>query len=53
MVCSEQCSMCIMSEQVQMQVYSQLQGQCVMYTVQCVGCTVLPAKDADLAVKTG
>ena len=28
-----------------------LQVQCVMYTVQCVGCSVMPAKDKDLAVE--
>ena len=57
MACSEQCSMCSMSLQVQMQVYLQVhfqvQVQCVVYTVQCVGCSVLPAKDEDLAVETG
>ena len=63
MACSEQCSMCIMSLQVQMQVHFQVQVQCVVYTVQCVGpthctvytvgCSVLPAKDEDLAVETG
>ena len=49
MTCSEQCSMCSMSVQVHLQV----QVQCVVYTVQCVGCSVLPAKDEDLAVETG
>ena len=53
MACSEQCSMCSMSVQVQMQVNLQVQVQSVVYTVQCVGCRVLPAKDEDLAVETG
>ena len=26
--------------------------KCVMYTVQCEGCSVLPAKDAYIAVET-
>ena len=30
-----------------------MQVQCVIYTVQCSGCSVLPAKDEDLAVETG
>ena len=53
MACSEQCLMCSMSLQVQMQVHLQVQVQCVVYTVQCVGCSVLPVKDEDLAVETG
>ena len=56
MACSEQCSMCIMSEevhvQVHMQVHLQVQVQCVVYTVQCVWCRVLPGKDEDLAAET-
>ena len=47
MTSSEQCSMCIMSVQVQMQVYFQVEVQCVVYTVLCVGCSVLPAKEKD------
>ena len=31
----------------------QVQVQCVMYTVQCEGYSVLPTKDKDLAVETG
>ena len=53
MACSEHCSMCSMSVQVQMPVHFQVQVQCVVYTVQCVGCSVLPAKDEELAVETG
>ena len=53
MACSEQCAMCNTSVQVQMQVHLQVQVQCVLYTAQCVGCSVLPAKDEDLAVKRG
>ena len=53
MACSEQCLMCSMSVQVQMHVHLHLQVQCVVYTAQCVGCSVLPAKDDDLAVETG
>ena len=53
MACSEQCSMCSMSVQVQMQVHFQVKVQCVVYNVQCVGCSVLPAKDEDLVVETG
>ena len=46
-VCSVQCSMCSMKGPLQLQV------QCVMYNVQCAGCSVLFAKDEDLAVETG
>ena len=53
MPCSEQCSMCSLSVQVQMYVHWQVQVQCVVYTVQCVGGSVLPAKDENLTVETG
>ena len=53
MACSEHCSMCSMSVQVQMQVHLQVNVQCVVSTVQYVVCSMLPAKDADLAVTTG
>ena len=53
MACSQHCSMCSMSVQTQMQVLFQVQVQCVVYTVQCIGCSGLPAKDEDLAVQTG
>ena len=52
MAWSELCSMCSMSVQVPMHVHFQVRVQCVVYTVQCVGCRVLPAKDEDLAVET-
>ena len=42
-----------MNEQVQMQLLLHLQVQCVVHTVQCVGCSVLAAKDEDLALETG
>ena len=45
---SEQCSMCSMRVQEQMQVNLQVQAQCVLYTAQSVECSVLPAKDKDL-----
>ena len=38
-----------MSVQVQMQMYMQVQY--LVCTVQCVGCSVLPIKDEDLAVE--
>ena len=38
---------------VQVQVHVQVQVQCVVYTVQCVGCSVLPAKDEDLVFERG
>ena len=53
MVYSEQCSMCCMSVLVQMQMNFQVQVRCVVYTVQCVESSVLPAKDEDLAVERG
>ena len=31
----------------------QVHVQCVMYTVQCAGGSVMPAKDEELAVETG
>ena len=37
MACSEKCSMCSMSVQVQMQVLLHVQVQCVVCTVQCAG----------------
>ena len=43
----------VLSVQVQMQVHFQVQVQCVVYTVQCVGSSVLPTKDEDLGVETG
>ena len=46
-------SMCSTGVQVQMQVQFHMQVQCVVYTVQCAGCSGLPAKDEDLAVETG
>ena len=53
MACSEPCSMWSMSVQVQMQVQMQVQVQvqvdCVVYTVQCVECNLLPAKDEELS----
>ena len=56
MACSEQSSMCSMSVEVHfhvhMQVHLQVQVQCVVYTVQCVWCSVLPGKDEDLAGET-
>ena len=52
MVCSEQCSMCSMSIYVKMQTHFQVPVQCVVYTVQCVGCILLSAKDEDYAVET-
>ena len=39
--------------QVQVQMNLQVQVHCIMYTVQCVGCSVLPAKNEDVAVETG
>ena len=33
--------------------FLQVQVQCVMYTVQYAGFSVLPAKDEDFAVETG
>ena len=53
MACSEHCSMCSVSVQVQMQVHLQVNVKFVVSTVKCVVCSMLPAKDADLAVKTG
>ena len=44
--------MCSMSIQVKMQVHLQMQVQCVVKTVQGVGCILLPAKDEDIAVET-
>ena len=41
------------SVHVQIQGHLQVQVQCVMYAVQFAGCSVLPAKDEDLAVETG
>ena len=38
---------------VEIQGYLQVQVMCVMYTAQCAGFSVLPAKDEDLAVETG
>ena len=52
MACREQCSMRSMRVQVQMKVHLHLQVQCIVYTVRCVGCSVLPAKDEDLEVET-
>ena len=43
----------VWSIQMQFLVHLQVQVQCVMYTVQCAGCSVLPAKDEDLEVGTG
>ena len=40
------------SVHVQIQGHLQVQVQCVMYAVQCAGCSVLPTKDEGLAVKT-
>ena len=37
---------------VQVQGHLQVQVQCIMYTLQWAGCSVLPAKDEELAVKT-
>ena len=53
MACSEHCSIFSISLQVQMQVHLKVQVQCVVYTVQCLGCSLLAAKDEDLAVETG
>ena len=38
---------------VQVHVQVQVQEQCVVYTVQCAGCIVLPATSEDLEVGTG
>ena len=35
------------------QVPMKVQVQCVVYTVQCVGCSVMPAKNEDLGDETG
>ena len=43
----------VWSVQMQFPVHLQVQVQCVMYTVQCAGCSMLPAKDENLAVETG
>ena len=41
------------SVHVQILGHLQVKVQCVMYTVECAGCSVLPATDKDLAVETG
>ena len=43
----------VWSVQVQMQLYLQVQVQCVVYTVHFAVCSVLPVKDEDLSVKIG
>ena len=47
--------MCSMSLQGQMHMHLHLhlQVECLVCTVQSVECSVLPAKDEDLAVETG
>ena len=37
---------------VQIQGPFQVQVQCILFTVQCAGCSVMPAKDEDWAVET-
>ena len=39
--------------QAQFQVHVQVQELCVVYTMQCAECSVLPATGEDLAVETG
>ena len=43
----------VWSVKMQSMMYFQVQLQCVMYTLQCLGCRVLPAKDKNLAVESG
>ena len=52
MVCSGQCPMYSMKCTCSDSGHLQVKVQCVIYTVQCAGCNVLPAKK-NLAVKTG
>ena len=43
--------MCNKSVQDQMHVNLQVHVQCIVYTVHCVGCSGLPAKDEILQLK--
>ena len=43
----------VLGAEMQFPVHLQVQVQCVMYTMQFVGCSVLPAKNVNLSVKTG
>ena len=43
----------VWSVDVQIQGHLQVQVQCILYTVQCTGCSVMPTKDEDLAGEQG
>ena len=43
----------VWSVHMQFPVHLQVQVECIMYTVQFAGCSVLPAKDGNLAVEKG
>ena len=48
--CVLQSVKCVVSSvHVQFTGHFQVRVQCVMYTVQCAGCSVLPAKDGNLS----
>ena len=49
----ESCGMVCSAKYSMFPVHLQGQVQCILYTVQCVGYSVLPAKDGNLAVETG
>ena len=53
MILLHYCSIVSMSGHVDMKVHLQVQVQFVGYNMQCVGCSVLPPKDEDLAVEKG
>ena len=53
MAFSDQCSLCRMSVHCTGAGAFIFQVQCVVYTVQCVGCIMMSAKYEDLAVETG
>ena len=43
----------VLGVEMQFPVHLQVQVQCVMYIMQFAGCCVPPAKNVNLAVKTG
>ena len=53
MACNAKCLMCSMKCTDAVPMDFQVQVQCIMYTVQCAGCSVLPAKDRNSLVEAG